>query len=63
MATGQANLKHFSASSELIERAKQEREMLLRLVAESYKTIDRSREIIAKIDEVLAQVENHSPKK
>jgi hypothetical protein len=37
-------------SPDLIERAKNERERLLRQIAESQKTIERSREIIARID-------------
>ena len=41
-------------SRDLIERAKKERATLLRQIEESQKTIERSREMIARIDEALA---------
>ena len=51
------NVEHFNFSVELIERAKQERQRLLQQIEQSQRTIDRSREIIARIDEVLAGAE------
>jgi hypothetical protein len=40
-------------SKTLIERAKKERETLMRQIEESQTTIERSREILARLDEVL----------
>ena len=51
------NMRHFNSSVALIERAKQERQRLLQQIEQSQRTIDRSREIIARIDEVLAGAE------
>jgi hypothetical protein len=43
---------------DLVERANQEREKLLRQIEESQKTVAHSREILARIDAVLNQVDN-----
>ena len=51
------NVQHFNSFAALIERAKQERQRLLQQIEKSQRTIDRSREIIARIDEVLAGAE------
>jgi hypothetical protein len=51
------------ASNERIHRAKQERERLLRQIEESQNSINRSRELIARIDKVLAEAEHQPPKK
>lgn len=47
----------FSASAALIEEAKKERQPLLEQIEQSHKTIERSLEIIARIDRVLAAAE------
>ena len=57
MAGNINNVVHFNSSVALIERAKQERQRLLQQIEQSQRTIDRSREIIARIDEVLAGAE------
>jgi hypothetical protein len=44
----------FNSSAELIEEAKKERQRLLDQIAQSQRTIEHSRQIIARIDEVLA---------
>jgi len=41
----------------LIERAKQEREKLVEQIAQSQATIEQSRELIARIDRMLAAAE------
>jgi hypothetical protein len=46
-----------TVSRDLIARAKIEREHLLRQIEDSQKIIDRSRELIAQIDEMLAWTE------
>jgi hypothetical protein len=47
----------FNASAALIEEAKKERQRLLEQIEQSHKTIERSLEIIARIDRVLAAAE------
>jgi hypothetical protein len=42
------------SSREVIEQAKQERERLVDQIVRSQKTIEHSREIIARIDQMLA---------
>ena len=44
----------FSSSAMLIEEAKKERQRLLAQIEQSQRTIEHSRQIIARIDEVLA---------
>ena len=44
----------FSSSAALIEEAKKERQRLLAQIEQSQRTIEHSRQIIARIDEVLA---------
>jgi len=44
----------FNSSAVLIEEAKKERQHLLEQIAQSQRTIEHSRQIIARIDEVLA---------
>ena len=44
----------FSSSVALIEEAKKERQRLLAQIEQSQRTIEHSRQIIARIDEVLA---------
>jgi hypothetical protein len=44
-------------SRKLIQRAKEERESLLRTIEQSQKTIDRSREIIAQLENLLAAMD------
>ena len=44
----------FNSSAELIEEAKKERQRLLDQIAQGQRTIGHSRQIIARIDEVLA---------
>jgi hypothetical protein len=51
------NVVHFNSSVALIEQAKQERQRLLQQIEQSQSTIARSREIIARLDEVLAGAE------
>jgi hypothetical protein len=53
---GTNSVVHLNSSAALIEQAKQERQLLLQQIEQSQRTIDRSREIIARIDEVLAGV-------
>jgi hypothetical protein len=43
-----------NSSTDLIEEAKKERRRLVDQIEQSQRTIERSREIIARIDEVLA---------
>jgi hypothetical protein len=43
----------FNSSAELIEEAKKERQRLLQQIEQSQRTIEHSRQIIARIDEVL----------
>ena len=50
------NLAKLNSSTLLIERAKQERERLLGQIEQNQRTIERLREIIARIDEVLSAV-------
>ena len=45
-------------SEALIQQAKQERQRLLEQIEQGQKTIERSRKIIARIDEALAQLEH-----
>jgi hypothetical protein len=47
----------FNSSAALIEEIKKERQRLLEQIEQSHKTIERSREIIARIDRVLAAAE------
>jgi hypothetical protein len=47
----------FSSSAALIEEAKKERQRLLDQIGQSQRTIEHSRQIIARIDEVLANTE------
>jgi hypothetical protein len=54
---GTNNVVHFNSSVALIEQAKQERQRLLQQIEQSQRTIARSREIIARLDEVLAGAE------
>ena len=51
------NVVHFNSSVALIEQAKQERQRLLQQIEQSQRTIARSREIIARLDEVLEGAE------
>ena len=51
------NIVPFSPSLTLIEQAKQERQRLVQQIEQSHATIERSREIIARIDQVLAAAE------
>jgi hypothetical protein len=44
----------FSSSTALIEEAKKERQRLLAQIEQSQRAIEHSRQIIARIDEVLA---------
>ena len=44
----------FNSSAALIEEAKKERQRLLDQIEQSQRTIEHSRQIIARIDEVLA---------
>jgi len=44
----------FNSSAALIEEAKKERQRLLEQIEQSQRTIEHSRQIIARIDEVLA---------
>jgi hypothetical protein len=44
----------FNSSAVLIEEAKKERQRLLAQIEQSQRTIEHSRQIIARIDEVLA---------
>lgn len=44
-------------SKTLIENAKWERQQLLRVIADSQKLIERSREIIARLDQRIARAE------
>jgi hypothetical protein len=46
-----------NSSTALIEQAKQERERLLGQIEQNQRTIERSREMMARIDEVLAGVD------
>jgi hypothetical protein len=46
-----------SSPTALIEEAKKERQRLLEQIEQSHRTIERSREIIARIDEVLTASE------
>jgi hypothetical protein len=46
-----------NSSEALIEHAKQERERLVDQIVRSQKTIEHSREIIARIDQMLAAVD------
>ena len=47
----------FNSSVELIEEAKKERQRLLAQIEQSQLTIEHSRQIIARIDEVLANTD------
>jgi hypothetical protein len=47
----------YRTTSALIEEVKKERRQLLEQIEQSHKTIERSREIIARIDRVLAAAE------
>jgi hypothetical protein len=47
----------FNSSAALIEEAKKERQRLLDQIGQSQRTIEHSRQIIARIDEVLANTE------
>ena len=47
----------FNSSAALIEEAKKERQRLLDQIGRSQRTIEHSRQIIARIDEVLANTE------
>ena len=51
-----------SSPTTLIEEAKKERLRLLKQIEQSQRTIERSREIIARLDEVLAASENSCQK-
>jgi len=48
----------FNSSAALIEEAKKERQRLLDQIGQSQRTIEHSRQIIARIDEVLATADN-----
>jgi chromosome segregation ATPase len=48
-------------SRELIEAARREREQLLEQIQESEKTIAKSRELIGRIDEMLARLGSRPP--
>ena len=47
----------FNSSAALIEEAKKERQRLLDQIGQSQRTIEHSRQIIARIDEVLANAD------
>ena len=47
----------FNSSAALIEEAKKERQRLLAQIEQSQRTIEHSRQIIARIDEVLANTD------
>ena len=47
----------FNSSAALIEEAKKERQRLLAQIEQSQRTIEHSRQIIARIDEVLANAD------
>ena len=47
----------FNSSAALIEEAKKERQRLLDQIEQSQRTIEHSRQIIARIDEVLANTD------
>jgi hypothetical protein len=47
----------FNSSAALIEEAKKERQRLLAQIEQGQRTIEHSRQIIARIDEVLAASE------
>ena len=47
----------FNSSAALIEEAKKERQRLLVQIEQSQRTIEPSRQIIARIDEVLANTD------
>jgi hypothetical protein len=51
------NVVPFNSSAALIEEAKKERQRLLDQIEQSQRTIEHSRQIIARIDEVLANTE------
>ena len=52
---------HHLSSAALIDEAKKERERLLAQIAQSQRTIEHSRQIIARIDEVLAAADEKRP--
>lgn len=45
----------FNSSTALIQQAKLERQRLIEQIRENQKTIERSREIICRLDEVLSR--------
>ena len=47
------NVMQFNRSPALIEMAKQEQRRLLELVRESQETIERSRDIISRLEDIL----------
>ena len=51
----------FNSSAALIDEAKKERERLLAQIAQSQRAIEHSRQIIARIDEVLAAADKKRP--
>ena len=50
------NIIPFNSSEALLEEARRERHRLLAQIEQSQRTIERSREIIARIDKVLSAV-------
>ena len=54
-------LAKLNSSTLLIEKAKQERERLLGQIEQNQRTIERSHQIIARIDEVLSAVHKKYP--
>ena len=51
------NVIPFNSSAALIEEAKKERQRLIEQIEQSQRTIEHSRKIIARIDEVLSAVQ------
>ena len=49
--------EHIKISRDLVRRAREERESLLRTIEQSHKTIDRSQAIIAQLDQLLEEAE------
>ena len=54
LGMGDEKVVPFNSSAALIEEAKKERQRLLAQIEQSQRTIEHSRQIIARIDEVLA---------
>ena len=57
LAMNDEKVVRFNSSVELIEEAKKERQRLLAQIEQSQLTIEHSRQIIARIDEVLANTD------